>query len=438
MPADWSWRDSRAWGVCLVVLYLALALLPVVLALSLNPRTGEPFLAELGKGAALLGFSLLSLQVALSGRIKALDRPFGLDVVMWAHKCMAVLATILLISHPLLLAVGEHGVGLLGLGTGWRIWMGKGGLLLLVLVAGLALFFQRMGIEYQVWRYSHKVAPAVVVLGFVHSMAVGPDVALPAVRAYWWALMVMVGVIFLYRNAYIPLWGRRKFRVASVTAETSDTFTVALEPRDDGPLPHRPGQFMYLKLHRPGRPSEEHPFTISSSPTGEWPLTATIKQSGDYTDTIDQTREGDTAGVEAPFGRFSYLHHDPSRLVFIAGGVGITPIMCMLRYLRDTGDKRPVNLIYGVRTEEEIIFRQELDALPENVEATYVLSHPGDEWEGPTGYVTREIIKQCAGDALGEADVYVCGPPLMMDMVFDELKALGVEDRRIHYERFAV
>jgi predicted ferric reductase len=258
------------------------------------------------------------------------------------------------------------------------------------------------------------------------------------VRAYWWELGCLAGGLFLYRNLYVPLWGRRRFRVARVEQTTHDTYTVSLEQQSGAPLSHQPGQFMFLKLLRPGRLSEEHPFTMASSPTGEPPLEATIKESGDYTSTIGETRTGDGALIEGPFGRFSFRYRDAESFLFIAGGVGITPILSMLRALRDTGDARPAVLIYGNNAERDIIFRDELETLPAHVRVVHVLAEQDDGWDGPTGYVTKEIIEENASELLDQARVYLCGPPPMMDTVETALRGLGVPRSRIHTERFAL
>ncbi len=440
-PADRrivAWQESAPWGVCLVVVYMVLALLPVALALLVRPSPKGGLLEEIAKGAAMVGFALLALQVGLSARIKAVDRPFGLDVVMQFHRGMAILAGILLVLHPVLLAVGGHGWGLFRLRVPWQINLGRIALLLLLLTVAGALLRGKVGFPYQVWRFLHKGAIAVVVVGFVHGLVIGPDLRHWLLRAYWWALVVGAVALFLYRNMLAPFWGRRRFTVSAVRPETHDTFTLAMEPEDGRPLCHRPGQFMFLRLCRPGRPSEEHPFTISSSPTTEPPLTATIKMSGDFTNTIGDTKPGDRARIEGPYGRFSCSYQTPSSFVFIAGGVGITPLMSMLRYLRDTGDDRRIVLIYGNRTEGDIIFRNELAALPDNVRVTHVLSDAEHDWEGRRGFVTADVMRECCGDLLGEADAYVCGPPVMMTKVVKALRSLGVEDRRIHYERFEV
>lgn len=438
LPGRLGVLESRAWGAALIALYAVLAGSPLLLAALTAEDSGDPLLSELGAGVALAGFAILTLQVALSARLPFVDRPFGLDVVTRFHRRMAVVALLLFVSHPLLLAAGRHSLRLFGMSVGWPVTLGKVALVVLALGVGFALAAAALRIRYEVWRFTHKGIIVVVVLGFIHSTRIGGELESPLMLAWWWVLLAGAVGLFLYRNVFVPRWGRRRFRVVAVRQETHNTYTVALEPQDGRPLRHRPGQFMFLKLVRPGRTSEEHPFTISSSPTGEWPLTATIKESGDYTNTIGQTRVGDTALVEGPFGRFSYEHHEAESLVFIAGGVGITPLMSMLRGLRDLRDGRRVVLVYANRSERDIIFREELAAMPANVKVVHVLSEAGTEWHGLRGLVTREAIEASAGDLLERAHVFICGPPQMMKMVVASLREMGVPRRRIHFERFSL
>lgn len=433
-----GWWDSGGWALSLIVAYMVLASLPVALAFAYGPTTGAPFWRELGKGAGMFGFALLALQFPLSGRFRLVDRSFGLDVVMRFHKVMAVFAGVLLLLHPASFVISARTFRLLSFETPWQLNLGKAALLLLTLVIAFALLAEKLRVDYQIWRASHKVVIVVLTLGFVHSLLVGSDMRSAGLRVYWWVLFGEAALIFLYRNAFVALWGRRRLRVTGVKQETHDTYTIALEPAHGKVLVHAPGQFWFLKLQRPGRRSEEHPFTISSSPTGEPPMTSTIKESGDYTKTIGVTRPGDGALVEGPYGRFSLVYHEAEAFLFIAGGVGITPIMSMLRCLRDAADPRPAVLLYGNKTEQDIIFRRELDDMGERLQVVHVLGQAPSHWAGPRGYVTEGLIRQHAGHVLERAHVYLCGPPPMMDKVIRALRALGVPDERIHYERFAI
>jgi len=194
----------------------------------------------------------------------------------------------------------------------------------------------------------------------------------------------------------------------------------------------------YSRGGRPGRKSETHPFTIAASPLEPGIVESTIKQSGNFTDTIDQTRPGDLGRIEGPFGRFSLVHHDIEHFLFIAGGVGITPIMSMLRYLRDTDDPRPAVLLYANKTAADIIFASELEQLPDHVRVVHVLSRPDDSWTGRTGHINRALIEEAAGEHLEITHVFLCGPRPMMYAVMGELKKAGIARHRIHHERFTI
>jgi ferredoxin-NADP reductase len=156
-----------------------------------------------------------------------------------------------------------------------------------------------------------------------------------------------------------------------------------------------------------------------------------------------KTAVGDRVAVRGPFGRFSHvLHPDEDDLVFIAGGVGITPLMSMLRSMRGTGNWKAVLLIDGNRTEDDIIFGQELRdmaGLPRSpLKVVHVLSHAGGAWQGERGHIDRDLILRHAGERLDAKAFYICGPPAMAGLVIASLSELGVPPRRIHTERFAL
>lgn len=432
------WTDSGAARVLVVIAYVVLVLLLLGLALVSRSDPGVSVWKELGRDTALIGFALLALQVVLGSRMKLADGPFGLDAVMRFHKYMAILACALLVAHPVLLAIGSRSFRLFTFNTGWKVSLGKIGLTLVVLITLAALYFRTFRMDYQTWRVGHKGAMAAVVLGGIHAVVIGSDFKAIGVRGYGVLLLVAAVGIFLYRNIFFPVAGRHRFQVASIEPETPNTWTLTLEPEEGDVFGYRPGQFVFLKLVREGQPPEEHPFSISSSPTQEGRITVTVKESGDFTRTIGETRPTDRALVEGPFGRFSLIHRHAECFLFIAGGVGITPIMSMLRYLRDTNDARPVTLLYGNRTEQDIVFRDELEQMPDHVKVVHVLSEAREGWDGPRGRITEEMIRSYRGDAMDRTHVYLCGPPSMMGDVTQFLRSAGMDAKRIHDERFAL
>jgi predicted ferric reductase len=428
-----SWVESRGAALLLLLAFVLLATLPPLLAF--GTRRGDPLLYEVGRTSALLAFGLLALQVVLAARFRLADLALGLDTVMRLHRTVGLLALFLLLAHPALLLLATHGT----IGLGWQVALGAGALLVLVVGVLAALLFRFLHVDYNRWRVIHKGMILAVVLAYVHSRGIGKDIlSSGGLRAWSTSLLAMAVGIFVWRNVYVPRWGRRRSRVESVTAEVQGIWTIRFSMEDGRPLGHRPGQFMFLSLLRSGLPTEEHPFTISSSPCQARFFTTTIKESGNYTRTIGLTRAGDRALVEGPFGRFSLVHHDAERFLFISAGVGSTPIVSMLRFLRDTADPRPALFLCVNRTEADIPFREELDRLPTNMEVVHVLSRAGASWRGARGHLDEATLRDIAGASLTGATVYLCGPTAFMVELRRSLRRLGVRRARIHVERFAV
>jgi len=147
---------------------------------------------------------------------------------------------------------------------------------------------------------------------------------------------------------------------------------------------------------------------------------------------------GQAAYLDGPYGAFSTDIHQASGYVFIAGGVGITPIMGTLRTFAPRQDMRPLLLVYGNREWDDIIFREELEELKGKLNLTivHVLSAPNGDWNGESGYVTAELLDRYIPKDRGSREYFVCGPDKMMDALEAELSKLGVTLDHIHSERF--
>jgi len=169
---------------------------------------------------------------------------------------------------------------------------------------------------------------------------------------------------------------------------------------------------------------------------------STIKGSGDFTRSVGSLKPGDQVGIQGAFGRFSHLLEPGQRsLVFIAGGIGITPFMSMLRYMHDTKDDREVLLFYANRSEEDIAFRKELDGIAASasphLRVVHVLDAPAAEWRGEKGRIDRPLLEKYAKD-FNLKLFYLCGPPPMMNGLASMLIDAGVPPRKIRTERFAL
>jgi predicted ferric reductase len=197
---------------------------------------------------------------------------------------------------------------------------------------------------------------------------------------------------------------------------------------------------VWLALGASALSLQQHPFTIASSAAHSRRIELTIKELGDFTSSVGRLDPGTRAYLEGPYGSFTLDGTDATCAAFIAGGIGITPAMSMLRTLRDRGDRRPLTLVYANETLAKAVFRHEIEALCAELplEVIHVLEKPAAGWCGETGYVTREVLERRLDLHAAGAHYFVCGPGPMMDGVERGLRAAGVPGSRIHAERFDI
>jgi predicted ferric reductase len=425
-------------------MYPFLAIAPLVALHVLNPDVGYSAATELGVNCALVGFTLLSMQFVLTARLPWIEAPFGLDLILRFHRAMALMIVALLCVHPVLVASDEGWRLLTKLHARWYIWAGRISLILLVVQITAALLRSAMRLPYEQWRRTHNViALAILALGFAHAVMVGQDLRSAGVRMVWTVIPAFGLAVWLYARLIRPhLLARRTFRVRSVKSETPRVWTVTLEAPKGHPFRFSPGQFQFLRLLDLHVPAEEHPFTIASSPSRADCISLTIKSCGDFTTLTDRIRVGDRATVHGPFGRFSCdFHPDEGHLVFIAGGVGITPLMSMLRAMRDRGESRRVTLIYANRELDDIAFATELFTMERGqyptLKVVHVLSQPPSWWAGKTGRLDPSRLDElCEG--LEDKAFYLCCPPQMNVDLVRGLRKHGVSASHIHCDYFSL
>jgi predicted ferric reductase len=398
------------------------------------------YLYDAGRFLALIGFVFVFFQFVFSSRIKWIERGIGLDKIMAIHRTTGIIGLVLVLIHPVPILLSDIVQGLIPVINLQKL-VGATTLTLIVVAAGSALLYRRLRMKYETWKTLHWANYVALPIGLAHSLIWGSDLVYGPLRGFWFALAASYVAIVGYK-----LWNRGRVRrnpypVTAVTQETHDTWSVHLDSRPlsgKKPFDYKPGQFSIVRLIRRGHVSEPHPFTLSSSPSREG-LSVSVKSVGDFTSTIKDTTTDDRAYIDAPYGVFSFLNRDAPNLVFIAGGIGITPFMSMLRYMRDKGLERNVFLIWGNKTERDIAFRDELDEMATRMPSlriVHVMSSQED-WPGEKGYVNAPLLQKYIG-GVENPQVFLCGPPVMMAKIIRTLRDLGVPRQRIHFERFAL
>jgi len=231
-------------------------------------------------------------------------------------------------------------------------------------------------------------------------------------------------------------------RVAAIFPETHDTRTFRLANPDGGALPFSflPGQFLTFSVALGGK-RVRRSYTIASAPTAAAYVEVTVKRQDHHGVSAflhEQVKPGDRLEVTAASGRFTFTGEEDS-VVLIAGGVGITPMMSVVRYLSDISFPGEMFLLVGARSTDDFIFREELEYLQRrhanlHIAATMARA-AGTAWMGHEGPITRQFIAQSVPD-IARRHVHLCGPPPMMDAIKAELAALGVPAGRIETEAF--
>ncbi|MBN2719913.1 MAG: ferric reductase-like transmembrane domain-containing protein [Proteobacteria bacterium] len=435
-------------GKSIIILFAGLVLLAPVLE-TFQGVEHETFLSQLGKNFGLAGFMLLVFQVFLAARIKWIERPFGFDILIRFHRHMAFLALGLLAAHALLMAAGTgKWEFIFGLDLPFSIWLGKAALFLVAANILATSFQTRLKIKFERWRAGHDIlAPAILAAVFFHAfLGVGEDVLeLAAIQAHLALFTTAAASLYVWHLFLRPwLLKRHPFTVIDVNSEAPEVWTVTLAPPEGKQVKdYLPGQFHFIRFFRGrGLPVEEHHWTISSSPARKDSISSTIKNLGDFTSTIGETKAGDLASVHGPFGRFSHvLHPQEKDLVFFAGGIGITPLMSMIRYMRDVQDTSSILLFYANRKENLIVFKDELARIEEEgyprLRTVHVLNNPDEGWQGETGLIDEKMIEKHCNGNLEEKGFYVCGPPPMLQSIVSSLLDLGVDDKKIRIELFS-
>ena len=232
---------------------------------------------------------------------------------------------------------------------------------------------------------------------------------------------------------------RIEYRVTAITEASPSAKTFRLTPVNGYIPPFRPGQFINVDMEINGIRTSRA-YTLSSPVTERGYYEITVRRAPNAFGSahiLDDVKVGDTVTSSGPSGTFYRLPcvHG-KRLVFIAGGSGITPFLSMLQTDADKLDHSfDIDLIYGSASEDDIIAKAQLDKLEAEgyVRVHHVISNPGENCAYRTGFVTGELIQEIVGD-ISACTFYMCGPNVMYRFVRSELEKLGVPRRAIRQE----
>lgn len=427
----------------LIVIYLSAVTLPLALSAWVGGPPRE-FHQELASGLGILAFSMILMEFILSGRFKAISNGVGMDVTMRFHQIMARTALVFALVHPFLYQ-GTPSAGArpwdptreLTLTTDFSaILSGIGAFLLLPSLVLLAIGRTQLDYKYETWRLMHGIGALLIALLLLHHTVYGGRYGSEPVMTWVWLTMTGVAVgSLLMVYLWVPVQQKaRPWRVASVNRLTPKQWGLTVEPEGHRGLDYKAGQFLWLNVGHSPFSMKENPFSICSAPAEGPRVSFMIKELGDFTRTLDRIEPGTVAYLDGPYGNLSVDGRAEPGVALVAGGVGLAPLLGILRQMRATNDPRKVRLIYGNRAIDQIAYREELGT----EDVVYVLSEPPENWEGETGFIDGGLIDRVFSDEeIGEWVFVMCGPAVMMDIVEDHLIKKGTTSDRILSERFS-
>jgi CDP-4-dehydro-6-deoxyglucose reductase len=212
--------------------------------------------------------------------------------------------------------------------------------------------------------------------------------------------------------------------------------------RTDGrPVDFMPGQWVNLMLPHEGG-ELKRAYSIASAPRGDssFEIAVTRVIGGPGSERLHAMPAGAEVRAVGPSGLFTREAADPSPALFVGTGTGVTPLRSMMAAALAASSGAPLWLLFGVRHEEEILYREELErwqAERPNVRVFVTLSRPGPGWTGRTGYVQTHLPALWAELGRADAHVYICGLERMVKAVRDLCrKELGIDRKHVHQERY--
>ena len=387
------------------------------------------------------GYGVIVL-VALMARIPPVERGVGADRLARWHAMGGRYTVGLVVAHALLITWGYAVTAHTAVTSQTWTLLKSYPDVLMASVAGLLLVMTgiasaravRPRMRYETWYYLHFYTYLAAALAFSHQFAVGAEfMTNAAARGAWSALYVAIGAAIVWYRFITPVRqaARHKYRVLDVRPEGPGVVSIVIGGHGLSALRAESGQFFRWRFLARGLWWTSSPYSLSAPPQRDR-LRITVKAAGDHSKALRRLKPGTRVIAEGPYGALTGAARSRSKVLLIAGGVGITPLRALLESLPAApGD---LTLIYRVSSMRDVVFREELRQLAERRGArVWFVAGSRAELDGNPlagGELTRRI------PGLIDHDVYLCGPPGLTAAVTRELLDAGVRRRHIHHESF--
>jgi len=425
-------------------LYLSIVVAPVFILLIGDIPPARGLLWEFSSAMGFATACIMGMQFAITARFKKATAPFGIDIIYHFHKYIGITILAFIIFHPAAILLSNPSMAfMLDPITAPAVF--KSGMVSafsVLLIVTLTLLRKRLNFEYDYWRLFHIIFSVIAVIAaIIHISDIGYYTHAVWKKTLWGGLAAIWLYLALFVRLVKPILViKRPYVLEQLRKERGDNWTIRLKTDGHKGIDFVPGQFAWISIWHSPFALKEHPFSITSSAELASTLEFTIKERGDFTKRIKTLTPGERIYVDAPYGSFSFVKYPAEGYIFFAGGIGIAPIMSMLRTLADRGDRRPLLLFYANKQWERAAFREEIDALTGrlNLSVVHVLENPHKGWDGERGYISADIINKYIPAWRDSRECFICGPVPMIESIEKALRKLRVPLTKFHSEIFEI
>lgn len=387
------------------------------------------------KIGAFGGMAMFALSLTLSGRYRWYDKLFGgLDKMYIAHRMLGTISLILLIVHPMALSVLALEEGIANSLSLWLKVSNFGillGALALYALVGLVVWSIFAKSKYETFIKVHRFLGVAFIFGAAHAFLAGSILASNSFM-YWYLLVLtaagsttfilysLLGDI-LHRPLQYKLAKRQKYSGGVTELELAPTSRITN---------FASGQFVYIAFDEL-KDQGYHPFSVSSGRRSA-NLKLAVREVGDFTDKLDELPIGAVARIKGPYGQFILELRTQRKQLWIAGGIGVTPFLSGAASLPKSTRVKGGDI--------EMIYASE-DKKPYGLETLQQIEEQNDIFnvtlfdKKTFGFVSFDALRGQIKD-LDERDIYVCGPPPMLNALVAEAEEGGFADR-LRYEEFS-
>jgi len=374
----------------------------------------------------------------LAARLRWMERAVGLDRLFTWHRIVGDAMGIVLAFHvvtsvmaerPLSGGLAKSIVDLTGRVPYMALATGGTVIVAVVVITSLKAIRNRMA--YETWYFVHLTAYFGLAISLPHQLTLGSSFGgVRALQVFWLVLNCLALATALGGRWWKTLWAAtHPMRVTQVRRETPTTVSVTLGGRPAKAFRADAGQFVVARVLRDGQWWKSNPYSLSAVPDGAG-VRMTIKDRGDASRALVTARPGDRVAIEGPFGVVTPEVFGDKRPVFIAGGVGVTPVVAMLGRL---GPHRAPVVILRARHADELPLLAELTAATERLGGQVHVSTGRTSELGDRDPLNPQALRAVVGP-LEHAAAVVAGPPSLLMAARRGLLAAGMAKSDIHME----